>query len=127
MARNLQIAIMPQHWAAKYSNRPFFLKYCFRYMEISGKIIAMPPERSGSSTRGFWRKVFIVVEYEGGQHPKQIMLSNMNKAEDFAKLRVGQTGKFKFDGTVRENNGNYYLDLNCWSWDIDDSASAPPI
>lgn len=95
-------------------------------MEVSGKIIAIPQERTGTSTRGFWRKVFIVVEYESGQHPKQILLSNMNKAEDFAKLRVGQVGKFKFDGAVRENNGNFYLDLNCWSWEVDNSSRPQP-
>lgn len=98
-------------------------------MEIVGKIIAMPPEKSGTSSRGFWRKVFIVVQYEDGQYLRQIMLSNMNKAEDFAKLRVGDVGKFKFDGSVRENNGNYFMDLNCWAWDIQNmqsTASAPP-
>lgn len=59
------------------------------------------------------------MEYESGQYPKQVLLSNMNKAEEFEKLQVGQTGTFKFDGSVRENNGNYYMDLNCWSWQMD--------
>lgn len=95
-------------------------------MEVTGKIVAIPREKTGSSSRGFWRKVFIVVQYEDGQYPKQIMLSNMNRAEDFAKLRVGQTGKFKFDGKVGENNGNYYLDLNCWAWELDGTATAQP-
>lgn len=88
-------------------------------MEIKGKITAIPAPKTGTSSRGSWKKAFIVVEYEGGQYPKQIMLSNMNKAEEFSCLRVGDTGTFKFDGSVRENNGNYYLDLNCWSWSID--------
>lgn len=92
-------------------------------MEVKGKIIAVPPAKSGVSSRGPWKRASIVVEYEGGQFPKQVLLSNMNKAEDFEKLRVGQTGTFKFDGSVRENNGNYYLDLNCWSWQIDSSNS----
>ena len=92
-------------------------------MEVTGKIIAIPKEKSGSSSRGFWRKVFIVVQYEDGQYLRQLMLSNMNRAEDFAKLRIGQTGKFKFDGKVGESNGNYYLDLNCWAWDILDSPA----
>lgn len=89
----------------------------------------MPPEKTGSSSRGFWRKVFIVVQYEDGQYPRQIMLSNMNKAEDFARLRVGDVGKFKFDGNVRENDGKYFMDLNCWAWDLQiksATATAPP-
>lgn len=88
-------------------------------MEIKGKITAVPPAKSGVSSRGPWKRALIVVEYEGGQYPKHVLLSNMNKAEEFGKLRVGQTGTFKFDGSVRENNGNYYMDLNCWSWNME--------
>ena len=89
-------------------------------MEIKGKVTAKPTAKSGVSNRGPWKKVFLVIEYEGGQYPKQIILSNMNKAEDFDRIRVGDTGVFKFDGSVRVNNGNFYLDLNCWSWSIDE-------
>lgn len=93
-------------------------------MEITGKITGIR-EKTGSSSKGFWRKVFVVVQYEDGQYPHQMLLSNMNKAEDFAKLRVGQTCKFKFDGKVNDNNGNYYQDLICWAWDVVGSSDAP--
>ena len=96
-------------------------------MEVKGKITAIPAPKAGVSAKGPWKKAFIVVEYEGGQYPKQILLSNMNKAEDFSRLRVGDTGTFKFDGSVRENNGNHYLDLNCWSWSLDADNSGDPI
>ena len=98
-------------------------------MEVKGKIVAVPPVVTGTSARGPWKKSCAVIEYESGQYPKQIMLTNLNKADEFSKLRVGDTGTFKFDCTVRQaNNGNYYQDLNCWSWKIDQpeqSASAP--
>lgn len=90
-------------------------------MEIKGKITAIPAPKTGTSSRGPWKKVFIVVEYEGGQYPKQILLSNMNKADEFARLRVGDSGTFKFDCSVRESNGNHYMDVNCWSWSLDNS------
>lgn len=92
-------------------------------MEVKGKITAIPPARSGVSGRGPWKKAFIVVRYEEGDHPKSIMLSNMNKAEEFERLAVGQSGTFKFDCSVRENNGNFYMDINCWSWQIDQSSA----
>lgn len=88
-------------------------------MEIRGKITAIPPAKSGISSKGPWKKAFIVVEYEGGQFPKQIMLSNMKQAEAFEKLGIGQTGTFKFDCSVRQSGGSYFLDLNCWSWQMD--------
>lgn len=93
-------------------------------MEFKGKITATPQAKSGISQRGPWKKAFIVVEYESGQFPKQVLLSNMSKAEDFEKLTVGQFGTFKVDGSVREgSNGAYYMDLNCWAWQIDNSAT----
>ena len=96
-------------------------------MEVTGRITAIPPAKTGVSSRGPWRKSFIVVEYEGGQYPKQILLSNMNKAEEFSRLKVGDTGTFKFDCSVSERNGNHYMDVNCWSWKIDSATSAGPI
>lgn len=95
-------------------------------MEITGTIIAVPPIVSGTSSKGEWKKASIVVQYEKGQYPKSLVLTNMPKADAFSKLRVGQSGKFKFDGEVRQaSNGNWYMDLRCWGWDIDAPASAP--
>lgn len=87
--------------------------------------MAIPPEKNGVSSKGPWRKCFIVVEYGGGQYPDQIILSNMKDAERFALLRVGMTGTFKFDTKVRNSNGSYFMDVNCWSWQIDEAQPAP--
>lgn len=92
-------------------------------MEIRGKIIATPMAKSGVSSRGPWKKTFIVVEYNEGDFKHQLLMSNMKNAEDFGRLSVGQSGTFKFDGSVRDNGGNYYMDLNCWSWNIDQSQN----
>lgn len=81
------------------------------------------PER-GNSAKGPWARQTVVVEYESGQFPKSIALQNMNKAEAFGRIRVGQTGTFKFDCKTREYNGRYFTDINCWAWDIDASATA---
>lgn len=95
-------------------------------MEIHGKVIAKPAAKSGTSSRGTWQKVFIVVRYEDGQYPKDLVLSNMNKAADFDRIQIGQSGTFKFDGSAREGrDGNWYLDLNCWSWNLDRAGGDP--
>lgn len=85
-------------------------------MEITGKVIAKPSTLNGAN----WKKSFIVVRYEDGQYPKDLMLSSMKKADDLERLRVGDKGTFKFDGKVRETNGKYFCDLDCWSWKIED-------
>lgn len=83
------------------------------------------PIERGTSARGPWAKATIVVRYEEGQYPKDIVLTNLSKAEDFARLRVGATGVFKFDAKSHKGNtGKWYCDLNCWSWSTS-SEGAP--
>lgn len=93
-------------------------------MEIKGKVIAVPMPERGNSSRGPWSRQTVVVEYESGQYPKTIALQNMNKADEFGRIRVGQTGTFRFDSKAREYNGKYYNDINCWSWTLDGAPAA---
>ena len=89
-------------------------------MEVTGKVTGCKTDSGISPRTGNpWKKAYIVVQYESGQYPKQVLLSNMYKAEDFAKIKIGDSGTFKFDGKVRESAGKYYQDLECWSWKID--------
>lgn len=89
-------------------------------MEITGRVIAKPVSATGTSQRGFWKKAFLVVRYEDGQYPKDLLLSNMKDAEKFESVQIGQTGTFKFDARTRESqNGRWFCDLECWGWNID--------
>ena len=89
-------------------------------MDIKGKVIEKPSSESGISSRGAWKKAYLVVRYEEGNYPKDILLSNMKKAEDFERIRVGESGVFKFDAKTRKaSNGKWYCDLECWSWTLD--------
>lgn len=89
-------------------------------MEIKGKIVAKPASDSGTSSRGVWKKAFVVVRYEEGQYPKEILLYNMKNADGFEQLQVGETCTFKFDARTRQaNNGKWYCELECWSWNKD--------
>ena len=89
-------------------------------MEIKGKVYAKPESESGTSARGFWKKAYLVIRYEDGQYPKDILLSSMRKADEMEKVQVGQTGTFKFDARVRQSqNGKWFCDLECWSIEMD--------
>lgn len=97
-------------------------------MEIRGKVTAVPAPERGVSQKGPWVRQTIVVEYESGQYPKSIAMSNQKDAENFGKIRVGQTGVFNVDFKTREYNGKFYTDINCWSWKLDQAGSgADPI
>lgn len=89
-------------------------------LEVKGRVIAKPASDSGVSSNGIWKKSYLVIRYEDGQYPKDILLSNMRKAEEFERIQAGQTGTFKFDARARlASNGKYYQDLECWSWTLD--------
>ena len=95
-------------------------------MEITGKIIARPATESGVSAKGPWRKAFVVVRYEEGQYPKDILLYNMRKAEEFERLQNGQEVKFKFDAKTRQaSSGRWYCELECWDWSVQPAQAAP--
>lgn len=89
-------------------------------MEIKGKVFAKPASETGTSSRGTWKKAFLVIRYEDGQYPKDILLYSMRKADDFERIPIGQSGTFKFDAKTRcATNGRWYCELECWSWDVD--------
>ena len=94
-------------------------------MEFKGKVTAVPAPETGVSQRGPWARQTIVLEYESGQYPKSIAISNMKDAENFGKIKVGQTGTFQVDFKTREYNGRWLTDINCWSWKLDQPASVP--
>lgn len=96
-------------------------------MEIKGKVIAVAPIERGVGARGAWSRATVVVEYESGQYPKSIALQNSKDAENFAKLRVGQTGTFKVDFKARDYNSKWYNDVNCWGWTMDQTQQSAPV
>lgn len=92
-------------------------------MEIRGKVIERPWSESGTSARGPWKRAYIVVRYEDGQYPKDLLLSSMRKADDVLRLQVGQTGTFKFDARTRKaTNGKWYCELECWDFVMDQQS-----
>ena len=93
-------------------------------MEVKGKVIAKPASEAGVSSRGPWKKAYLVIRYEEGQYPKDILVSSMRKAEDLERVQIGQTGVFRYDAKTRHaDNGKWYCEMECWSFDIDRPAS----
>ena len=96
-------------------------------MEFHGTVTAVLPIERGVGSRGPWARATIVLQYESGQYPKSIALQNSKDAENFARIRVGQTGTFKVDFKTREYGGKVYTDINCWGWTLDQQQSSDPI
>ena len=106
-------------------------------MELTGKIVEVIPEKSGTSARGAWRKQEYVIELPG-EYPKQVCFMVWGDRIDKFQIKQGQELTVHFDLESREYNGRWYTDVKAWrverpeAGDSDSSAPAdqdepPPI
>jgi hypothetical protein len=83
-------------------------------LEISGKVIAVLPEQTGSGKNGAWVKQDFVIETTE-QYPKKVCFSSWgDKAALVKNLTVGASVKVSFNAESREFNGKWYTDLRIW-------------
>ena len=96
-------------------------------MEIQGKIIAVLPERSGSSARGEWKVGEFVLETIE-QFPKKMVFSVWG-ADRLSRFNIqqGQDVQVFFDIDAREYNGRWYNSIR--AYDVrpyDPTVGTPP-
>ena len=82
-------------------------------MEISGKIIALLPERSGQSAKGPWRKQEYILETDS-QYPKKICFMAWGEKIDQFNIEEGESVEVSVDLESREYNGRWYTDVKAW-------------
>ncbi len=96
-------------------------------MEITGKIIAVLPERGGTSKTGNeWKMQEYVLETHE-QYPKKICF-NVFGADKIAQFNIqaGEELTVSFDINAREYQGRWYNDIRAWKVERGDAASAMP-
>jgi hypothetical protein len=82
-------------------------------MEISGKVVQIMAEASGSSAKGTWRKREYIVE-QPGQYPKKVCMVIWGDNIDQFALQVGDEVTASVDVESREYNGRWYTDVKVW-------------
>ena len=80
---------------------------------MTGKIIEVIPEKSGTSARGEWRKQEYVIELPG-DYPKQVCFMVWGDRIDQFQIEEGQELTVHFDLESREYNGRWYTDVKAW-------------
>lgn len=82
--------------------------------EITGKIIAVLPTKSGTSARGTqWSSQTAVLETHE-QYPKKVAFDVLgDKIAEF-NLQVGEEVTVSFDINAREFNGKWFNSVNAW-------------
>ena len=95
-------------------------------MEITGKIIAVLPERGGvSKTGNEWKMQEYVLETHE-QYPRK-MCFNVFGADKIAQFNIqaGDELTVSFDINAREYNGRWYNDIRAWKVDRNVAPAAP--
>ena len=93
-------------------------------MEVTGKIIVVLPEMSGTSKAGnAWKKREYVLETQE-QYPKKIHFDFFGERADQYPLAVGDTVKLSFDIESREYNGRWFTSVRGWKAEKVDGTTA---
>ena len=95
-------------------------------MEITGKIIAVLPERGGTSKTGNeWKMQEYVLETHE-QYPRKVCF-NVFGADKIAQFNIqaGDELTVSFDINEREYNGRWYNDVRAWKVERGTIAAAP--
>lgn len=82
-------------------------------MELTGKIVTILPEKSGTSARGAWRKQEYIIEIPG-DYPKQVCFIVWGDRIDQFSIQEGQELTVSIDIESREFNGRWYTDVKAW-------------
>ena len=83
-------------------------------MEFEGKVLEILPPTSGQTARGTWERQVVVFEQPNKQYGKEIAVTFMNKAQDVATLRVGESYIVSFDIESRKYQERWYTDVRAW-------------
>ena len=83
-------------------------------MDITGKIIAVLPTRSGTSAKGTqWSSQTSVIETHE-QYPKKVAFDVLGEKITEFNLHVGEEVTVSFDINAREFNGKWFNSVNAW-------------
>ena len=108
------------------NKRTIFAVHFERIMEITGKIIAVLPERGGvSKTGNEWKMQEYVLETHE-QFPRK-MCFNVFGADKIAQFNIqaGDELTVSFDINAREYNGRWYNDIRAWK--VERGAAPAPV
>lgn len=83
-------------------------------LDITGRLIKILPQQSGSGSKGNWMKQEFVIE-TNEQYPKKICCSLWgDKVENLKKYQLGDEMKVHFNLESREYNERWYTDVRAW-------------
>ena len=84
-------------------------------LEITGKLVQVHPEQTGTGKNGNWVKQNFIIETPHEQYPKKVcFVAWGDKTQILKSLNPGMQINVSFDLESREFNGKWYTDLKAW-------------
>jgi hypothetical protein len=101
-------------------------------LELTGRIIQLMPEQTGTGKNGLWTKMEFVLETRE-QYPRKVCFAAWgDKVSAVKALKTGSLARVSFNAESREFNGKWYTDLKIWKIEPEEQdqqqfeQSAPP-
>ena len=96
-------------------------------LELSGKVIQILPEQTGTGKNGQWSRQDFVLETQE-QYPRKVCFSAWGDKVSLVKtLKTDSVINVSFNVESREYNGKWYTDLRVWKVEMQDQANKPPV
>jgi len=93
-------------------------------LEISGKLLQVLPEQTGTGKNGQWIKQDFIIETQE-QYPRKVCFAAWgDKASLVKNLKSGSQVNVSFNAESREFNGKWYTDLKAWKIDSQTSPES---
>lgn len=91
-------------------------------LELSGKVVQVLSEQTGTGKNGQWSKQDFIIETEE-QYPRKVCFSAWGEKVSMIKsLKAGTQVKVSFNVESREFNGKWYTDLRLWKIEAPEPA-----
>jgi hypothetical protein len=95
-------------------------------LELSGRIIQILPEQTGTGKNGQWSRQDFIIETQE-QFPRKICFSAWGDKVSLVKtLKTDTRVNVSFNVESREYNGKWYTDLRIWKIDMQNQSSEQP-
>ena len=96
-------------------------------LDITGSVIDILPEQSGTGRNGDWRKQEFILEIPG-KYPKQVCVVQWGDNIDKFGIAKGETVTIHIDIQSREYSGRWYTDVKAWKVERaqDTGSDGPP-
>jgi len=82
-------------------------------LQISGKVISVLEEESGTSQNGEWRHQSFILE-TSGEYPKEVCIKVWGDRIDEFGVTVGESLTAHINLRSREYNDRWYTDVTAW-------------